>query len=94
LGLALQKSQAEIRALPNPEFIKWKLLYLLEPFGWGAHHALLYNINRASGNAKTEDDLMNERAQAILEELQELPDLAEMPKDELIKMAKQAFGVK
>lgn len=92
--MALQKSLAEIRALPYPEFLKWRLMYLLEPFGWGAHHALLYNINRASGNAKDEDELMKDRATAIFEELQEKPDLAEMPKDELIKMAKQAFGMR
>lgn len=92
--MALQKSLGEIRALPYPEFLKWRLMYLLEPFGWGAHHALLYNINRGIGNAKDEDELMNDRAQAIFEQLQEVPDMSEMTKEELIKQAKQAFGVR
>lgn len=34
LGLVLRKSVGEIRALPYPEFKRWWLFYLLEPWGW------------------------------------------------------------
>jgi hypothetical protein len=34
LGLALGKSQSEVRDLPYPEFRRWQLMYLLEPWGW------------------------------------------------------------
>lgn len=35
LGLALGKSLGEIRSLPYPEIQKWRLMFLLEP--WGFH---------------------------------------------------------
>jgi hypothetical protein len=34
LGLALGKSENEIRALPYPEYRRWQLHYMLEPWGW------------------------------------------------------------
>lgn len=34
LGLALGKTEREIRALPYPEYRRWQLHYMLEPWGW------------------------------------------------------------
>lgn len=97
LGLALHKSKKEIRSLTYKEFRSWQLFYLLEPFGWGANHAILYNINRQKGKAKSEDDLLNERAQEVLKELQEAPDFSNLSIEEqreaLKKIIKKDFGI-
>lgn len=98
--MALGKSIGEIRALPNTEYESWKLFYALEPFGWGAHTALLYNINHdpKKSKSKTEDDLLNDRAKEILEELKPPPDLSEMSADEKRKLitaqVKKDFRIK
>lgn len=100
LGLALHKSRAEIRALPNLEFIQWKIFYALEPFGWGAHHALLYNINHdpKKSKAKDEDQLLADRAEEILKALQPPPDIDSMDEKEkrkyLIAQIKKDFRIK
>jgi hypothetical protein len=97
--LALGKSVQEIRALPNPEYEYWKLFYMLEPFGWGAHHALLYNVHRESkSKAKNEDELLNDRAAEILKGLKAPPDLSGMSIEEkrefMRQQIKKDFGIK
>jgi len=97
--LALGKSIREIRALPNPEYETWKLFYLLEPFGWGANHAMLYNINRdPKSKGKSEDELLNDRAVAIIKELKSTQDLSNMTAEEkrnyMIEKVKKDFGAK
>lgn len=78
----------------------WKMLYVLEPFGWGAHHALLYNMHRdpKKGKPKNADDLLNDRAAEILKELQQVPDLSSMSPEEkrayMLKQIKKDFRIK
>ena len=98
LGLALGKSRTEIRNLPNTEYETWKLFYVLEPFGWSAHHAMLYNMNRdPKSKGKNEDDLLKERAIAIIKELQTAHDLSNMSVEEkrnfMLKRVKKDFGI-
>ena len=52
LGLAIGKSESEIRALPYPEYRRWQLHYMLEPWGWqnleylaSAVMAMILNVN-------------------------------------------------
>lgn len=98
--MALGKSLREIRSLPNPEYQIWKLFYALEPFGWGAHHAMLYNINRGKGKAKNEDELLKARADEIINHLREsvVPDLSEMTPEErraiILQQVKKDFRIK
>lgn len=86
--------------MPNPEFTFWKILYALEPFGWGAHHAWLYNLHRdpKKGKPKNEDDLLNDRAAEILRELRPPPDLSGMSAEEkrayMLNQIKKDFRIK
>jgi len=34
LGLALGRSQGEVRKIPYPEFRRWRAFYMIEPWGW------------------------------------------------------------
>lgn len=97
--MALGKSIREIRALPNLEYEYWKLFYALEPFGWGAHAAMLYNINRdPKSKVKDEDGLLQDRAEEIIKALQPAPDLSEMSKEErrelILRQVKKDFRIK
>lgn len=96
--MALGKSIAEVRAFSYVEYRSWELFYALEPFGWGAHHALLYNIHRGEKDkAKNEDDLLNDRAKEIITKLYE-PDLSRMTdqekRDFIKKQIKKDFRIK
>jgi len=97
--LALGKSIGEIRALPNPEYEYWKLFYALEPFGAGADTANLYNLNRDPKKpAKNEDELLHDRAKAIIEALRPPPDLSNMTAEEkrefMLRQVKKDFGIR
>jgi hypothetical protein len=99
--LALSRTRAEIRAMPYPEYRSWELFYLLEPWGWhndeyhaAVHMAMLYNINRGKGKAKEVKDFMRDMEKQVLEQIQEMPDVTEMDRDELIRIIKKDFGIK
>lgn len=77
LGLALGKSVGEIRQLPYPEFRRWQLMYMLEPWGWqdaeyrtAAILAKLHNANIAKrSDAKAPAFFMRDMEKEILKEL-------------------------
>lgn len=102
LGLALGKTLTEVRALPYPEYRAWQLYYLLEPWGWhneefhfAALLAMLYNANRGKkGKTREVKDFVRDMEKAVLQELAEKPDVAELPREELIKMIKKDFGIR
>lgn len=101
LGLALNKTIAEVRALPYPEYHAWELYYLIEPFGWRENEystaallAMLYNVNRGKGKAKDVGEFMRDIPSAILNELKDKPDISELSREEIIKLIKKDFGIK
>jgi hypothetical protein len=107
LGLALGKSISEIRALPYPEFRRWQLLYMLEPWGWedreyrtAAILAQIHNANITKRNqAKTAAFFMRDMEAGILRQLKEnsVPDLSDMEpearKEFELKAMREFFGV-
>lgn len=76
------------------------MFYALEPFGWGAHHAALYNIHRnpKKEKAKNEDTLLSDRAKEIIRELRPAPDMSQMTdqekRDFIKKQVKKDFRIK
>lgn len=100
LGLALHKSLAEVRALPYPEFLRWQQFYMLEPWGWpnneyyiSAVLTMLYNSNRGKGKARDAKDFQRNMLSVALKALAEQPDIAQMPREEIIKQIKKDFGI-
>lgn len=57
-------------------------MFYLEPFGWGALNAMLYNINRGDNPAKSQDDLLNETSKSIIGELTKVSNFENMTTDE------------
>jgi hypothetical protein len=108
LGLALGKSQREIRNLPNPEYRRWQLLYMLEPWGWqdreyrmAAILAMLNNVNVGKKkDTKQPAYFMRDMQDLITRNLfkkEDEPDLSQMAPEErkalAIKSMKEFFGV-
>lgn len=105
LGLALNKSIGEIRSLPYPEYRSWELFSILEPFGWENDEyraasllALIYNVNKGKGKAKTPKDFMRDTQAEILKQLEQAPDISDLPIEEqreiLMRQIKKDFGIK
>jgi hypothetical protein len=107
LGLALTKSQSEIRAMPYPDYRDWQLMYMLEPWGWPDREfrmaAILAKINNAfiskSSQAKKPDYYMRDMEKGLLDKLAELKTenhVEDMDPEErkayLIKNMKAFFG--
>lgn len=77
MGLALGKSIGEIRALPYPEYRRWQLMYMLEPWGWqdaeyrtAAILAKLHNNNIAKkSDAKAPAFFMRDMEKELIKEL-------------------------
>ena len=99
--MALSKSIGEVRALPYPEYHAWELFYLLEPFGFENdeyHYAsllsMLYNVNRGKGKAKDAKEFMRDMHKAVLGQLVDTQDPAELSRDELIKQIKKDMRIK
>lgn len=100
MGLALHKSLGEIRALPYPEFSAWQIFYMLEPWGWenneyltAALMALLYNMNRGEGKARKVSEFMRDMETEVLNELQEKPNIEDLPREKVIELIKKDFGI-
>lgn len=100
LGALLGKSIGEVRALPAPEYHKWELYYLIEPWGWhnteyllGRLLAEIYHIASRGKQRFTPKQFMRE-----LDKIELPPDLSGMTKDERKKYirecAKRDFGIK
>lgn len=101
MGLALGLTLAQVRALPYAEFRAWQMFYLLEPWGWHDEEyrtasvlTMLYNANRGKGKPRKLTDFMRKMATAVLNELQQPPDLSQMSRDEIVAMVKKDFGIK
>jgi hypothetical protein len=100
--LALGKSLAEVRALPYPEFRRWQLFYMLEPWGFQNDEyrtasilTMLFNINRGKRKSKSEKDFMRNLPKKVLEEIRKLTaDPEEMTDEEIIAAAQRNFGIK
>lgn len=107
LGLALGKSLGEVRALPAPEYRRWLLFYLVEPWGFadreyrtGAQLAMLYNINRGKAKEKDARAFMRDMPGEILKNFLGQPagfDLEAMSPEErrefIIAAIKSDFGI-
>jgi hypothetical protein len=99
--LALHKSHREILALPAPEFRRWQLLNMLQPWlfqGTAFLMTTLYNVNLVSKDkAKSVTDLIEDNLEEVLKSLKPLPDLENMTEDDkenIRRMAKAHFGIK
>jgi len=104
LGLALGKTQEEIRKMPAPDYRDFELLYLLEPWGWQNKEFLfgkLMSVVAAfSGRAKkgvSAKDFMREDIGGIKGELSVEAMLADKTPEEIKEIKKsrikQIFGI-
>jgi len=97
LGLALHLTLGGVRALPAPEYRRWQLFYLIEPWGWqdaeyrtAAVLSRLYNVNSGKGKQREVKDDMRDMTGEILKRLEGSPIPDDMPfeqKRELILAA-------
>lgn len=105
LGLALGRTIAEIRSMPYPEYRRWALFYMLEPWGWQNDEYLtatitsrIYNVNCGKKKQRGAVDDMRNMQKSVLEQLKPAPDLSAMtPEDRkafIIAAAKRDFGGK
>jgi hypothetical protein len=108
LGLALGKSEGEIRSIPYPEYRRWQLHYMLEPWGWHNDEylmasivAMIHNVNCSEKkDMKERSDFMRNMEEAILEELNnkiEIDRIHSLPVEEqrkiLIPIIKRDLGI-
>jgi len=109
LGAHLKKSIGEVRALPAPEYHKWELMYLLEPWGWeeqeyrfGKTLAEMWTIaNKGKKQFKAIDFMRDMKSVYKLYEddiddmtPEELKQYRKDHREELQAEAKKAFGIK
>lgn len=64
---------------------------MLEPFGWGALNALLFNINRGEGDPLSQDDLAEKRMNAILEAQRQLLGIEYESEEQRVKAIREAI---
>lgn len=108
LGLALGKTVGEVRALPYPEFKNWRLMYILEPWGWMNEEvgvarilAMLFNTHVGDeAKAKSPEEYIRQMSASILQHLsesQEEEDFENLSIEErrawYIQQFKRTFGV-
>jgi hypothetical protein len=105
LGLALRKSQSEIRALPYPEYHRWQLMYILEPWGWTNDEYLaasivskLHNVNVSEErDLKSPAYFMRDMGKEALRQLakqaedRNVPDLSKMEPEERAALVRQSM---
>jgi hypothetical protein len=89
LGLVLGKSIGEVRALPYPEFKKWKILSYIEPWGWQRDEentarilAMLFNVNNKQ--PKAPNDFVRDMPKDVIEAIRNasIPDMSNMSFEE------------
>lgn len=97
--MALHKTIGEIREMPYPEFRRWKLIYLVKPWGfdqmeyWFASlRAEVYNAHHKT--PKGPKDFMRDMLQGILDQLKPKPKVEDFTRDELIAIVKRDLGIK
>lgn len=108
LGLALGKSEGEIRALPYPEWRRWQLHYLVEPWGWENQEylmasvvAMIHNINQDKrSKMKNQKEFMRDMQNARLEALHRQAEIDYINslsinerKEYLLPIIKKDFGI-
>ena len=91
-------SIGQVHALSYPEYHSWELFYLIEPWGWQNEEVNISRIiamqhNSHAKKAKAAEEFMRDTAGEILKQLQEEPDVAEISREDLIKIIKKDFGV-
>ncbi len=108
LGLAVGKLDDEIRAMPYPQYRRYQLFYMLEPWGWHDKEerdaralAMLHNVNvwKLADQRPPKDyirDLGNNVIETLLRKEVE-PNIEEMTVEERKALVKQSmkefFGV-
>lgn len=102
LGALLGKSISEVRELPAPEYRKWELFYLIEPWGWhnteymlGKIVSSLFDIAARGKKSFRPKQFMRELAEigtAMTPE--EIKAYRLEHRDEIIAQAKRDMGVK
>ena len=73
------------------EYNLWQIYFSLEPFGWGALNALLFNINRGDGDAVSQDELAEKRLNAILEAQRQLFGIEYESEEDRVRAIREAI---
>jgi hypothetical protein len=102
LGALLGKSIGEIRALPAPEYRKWELYYLVEPWGWhnteyltAKIEAALFEIATKGKKSFTPKQFMRDLTNVnVTPSPEEIAEYRKTHRDELIAAAKRDMGIK
>ena len=90
--------------MPYPEFRRWQLFYMLEPWGWQDNEyktasllAMLYNANAGKGKGKAQLYYMRDMAKEVLKQLEPKPNLSALPVEQQRELVTQSmksfFGV-
>lgn len=86
--------------MPYPEYKIWQLFYLLEPWGTPLFDsalsqvlAMLHNTVAGKGKARPPKHFLPDRLKQLLSALQEVPEPAELSREELVKQIKKDFGM-
>jgi len=107
LGVTLGLPLSEVRAMPYPDYHRYELFYMLEPWGFRndeyrmARQILAIYQSQGAGKKTKVTDLMRDMEKQVIEQLEEqnqphpdFSDLSDEEKADIIARVKRDFGVR